>query len=63
MAKVCAVCGKKPMTGNSISHAHNRTRRRWIPNLQRIRAHIHGSVQRVRVCAKCLKSGKVIKAA
>lgn len=63
MAKVCALCGKKPITGNNISHAHNRTRRRWLPNLQKVRVQIDGTVQRVKVCARCLKSGKVIKAA
>ncbi len=63
MARICAICGKKPITGNSISHAHNRARRRWLPNLQKVRAQIHGSVRRVKVCAQCLKSGKVMKAA
>jgi large subunit ribosomal protein L28 len=34
MSKVCAVTGKRPMSGNNVSHAHNKTRRRWLPNLQ-----------------------------
>ena len=34
MARVCQVTGKRPMTGNNVSHAHNRTRRRFLPNLQ-----------------------------
>jgi large subunit ribosomal protein L28 len=63
MAKVCDICGKKPVSGNNISHAHNKTRRRWLPNLQAVRASVHGKVERLTVCAQCLKSNKVMKAA
>ncbi len=63
MAKVCAICGKRPISGNNISHAHNKTRRRWLPNLQNVRAQIDGRIQRLRVCATCIKQGKVKKAA
>jgi large subunit ribosomal protein L28 len=35
MARVCQVTGKSPMVGNNVSHAHNKTRRRFMPNLQR----------------------------
>nr|ADI19518.1 hypothetical protein [uncultured Chloroflexi bacterium HF0770_09E03] len=62
MARVCEMCGKKPVAGNSVSHAHNKSRRRWNPNLQRVKANIDGSIKRVRVCTKCLRSGKVLKA-
>ena len=62
MAKVCEICGKKPITGNNVSHSHHKTRRRWLPNLQRVRAQINGTVKRIKVCANCLKSGKVLKA-
>ncbi len=62
MAKVCEICGKKPVSGNNISHAHNRTRRRWLPNLQNVRAQVQGKTQRMRVCASCIKQGKVVKA-
>ena len=62
MAKVCDICGKKPQYGNNVSHANNRTRRRWEPNLQRVRAKIDGSVKRVRVCTSCIRSGKIEKA-
>ena len=61
MAK-CQVCGKGPATGNNVSHANNKTKRRWLPNLQRIRAKFGTAVRRVRVCTNCLKSGKVVKA-
>jgi large subunit ribosomal protein L28 len=62
MAKVCDICGKKPQYGNNVSHANNRTRRRWEPNLQRVRARIDGSVKRVKVCTSCIRSGKIEKA-
>jgi len=61
MAKMCEICGKGPQFGNNISHAHNVTKRRWNPNLQRVRAVVNGSVRRIRVCAQCLKSGRVEK--
>ena len=63
MAKVCDICGKGPATGNNVSHAHNKTRRRWLPNLQNIRALINGVAKRVKVCANCIRSGKIQKAA
>ena len=61
MAKVCEICGKGPQFGNRISHAHNLNKRRWNPNLQRVRGIVDGSIRRIRVCTKCLKSGKVQK--
>ena len=63
MAKRCDVCGKGPQFGNTVSHANNRTRRRFDPNLQAVRALVNGVVQRIKVCTRCLKAGKVIKAA
>ena len=62
MARICEICGKKPITGNNVSHSHHKTRRRWLPNLQRIRAQINGTVKRIKVCTNCLKSEKVLKA-
>jgi large subunit ribosomal protein L28 len=62
MAQVCAICGKGPRFGNRISHAHNVTRRRWDVNLRPVRAVVQGATKRLRVCATCLKSGKVVKA-
>ena len=62
MAKVCDICGKKPVYGNNVSHAHNKTRRRWEPNLQRVRARVDGSVKRMKVRTGCLRSGRVVKA-
>jgi len=63
MAKVCDICGKGPATGNNVSHAHNKSRRRWLPNLQNVRALINGVAKRIKVCTSCIRSGKVQKAA
>jgi large subunit ribosomal protein L28 len=63
MAKVCEVCGKKPVVGRTVSHAHNVRPRRFEPNVQVVRALINGGVRRIRVCTRCLRSNKVIKAA
>jgi large subunit ribosomal protein L28 len=62
MAKVCAICGKKPGFGHSRSHSMVATKRRFEPNLQRIRVLIGGSPTRAYVCTRCLKAGKVEKA-
>lgn len=62
MAKRCEICGKGPQFGNSVSHAHNLTKRRWNPNLQRVRAVVDGSIKRVKICTRCLRSGKIQKA-
>ncbi|MCD6184987.1 MAG: 50S ribosomal protein L28 [Deltaproteobacteria bacterium] len=62
MSKICAICGKKPMVGNNVSHAHNLTKRRFNPNLQKIRVLYKGSVKKIKVCTKCIKAGHVIKA-
>jgi len=61
MAQVCEICGKRPQVGNHVSHAHNKTRRRWMPNLQRIRVDINGTHKRMKVCTSCIKQGKVKK--
>lgn len=62
MAKMCEICGKKPLVGNNVSHAHNVTKRRFNPNLQRVRALYNGRVKRIMVCTNCIKSGHVVKA-
>jgi large subunit ribosomal protein L28 len=64
MAKRCEVCGKGPQFGNNVSHANNRTRRRFDPNLQSIRVQRpQGGNVRMKVCTSCIKAGKVAKAA
>jgi large subunit ribosomal protein L28 len=57
MSKICAICGKKPGVGHNISHAHNLSKRRWLPNLQKIRVEIDGTAQRAYVCTRCIKGG------
>ena len=61
MSKQCTICGKKTVIGRQISHAHNVSARTWEPNLRKVRALVDGSVQRILVCARCLRSGKVHK--
>ncbi len=62
MAQRCEICGKGPMTGNTISHAHNLNKRRWLPNLKKVRAMVDGRPRTIKVCTRCLRSGKVVKA-
>ncbi len=61
MAK-CSVCGKLRMAGQNVSHANNVTKRAFKPNLQEVRALVDGRPQKVMVCTRCLRSGKVSKA-
>lgn len=61
MARVCAYCEKKPVTGNKISHSNIKTKVRHFPNLQRVRALVDGLPQRVYVCTRCLRSGRMVK--
>jgi large subunit ribosomal protein L28 len=63
MANRCNVCGKGALSGNRVSHANNRTKRRFNPNLQRIRSIVAGTVRYIRVCTQCIKAGKIAKAA
>jgi large subunit ribosomal protein L28 len=63
MSMRCELCNKGPQFGNRVSHANNRTKRRFNPNLQRVRALINNGVRYIKVCTRCIKAGKVIKAA
>jgi large subunit ribosomal protein L28 len=63
MSRICYVCGKGPSTGNTVSHANNRNRRRWLPNLQSAKIiDREGVRRRVRVCTSCISAGKIVKA-
>jgi len=62
MAQKCELCGKFPHYGNVISHANNTRRRRWNPNLKRVKAVVEGVSKRIRVCTSCIRSGRVRKA-
>jgi large subunit ribosomal protein L28 len=61
VASVCDVCAKKPIFGNNVSHSHRRTRRRWNPNIQTVRAVVNGTPKRMNVCTSCIKAGKVTR--
>jgi large subunit ribosomal protein L28 len=63
MAMRCEICGKGPVVGRRVSHAHNVRPRRFEPNLQTVRAAIGGGVKRIKVCTRCIRSQKVVKAA
>jgi len=62
VASVCEFCGKHPSFGMRVSHSHRRNKRRWNPNIQRVRAIVDGTTRRLSVCTSCLKAGKVVKA-
>jgi large subunit ribosomal protein L28 len=62
MAKVCVICGKKPGFGNNRSHSMVATKRRFDPNLQRVRIMLGGTPTRAYVCTRCIKAGKIEKA-
>ncbi|MBA4349216.1 MAG: 50S ribosomal protein L28 [Thermodesulfovibrio sp.] len=59
---VCYVCGKKKAVGNNVSHANNRTKRIFMPNIQRIRIMTESGTKRAYVCTRCIRSNKVAKA-
>jgi large subunit ribosomal protein L28 len=61
VARVCELCGKSHSSGNNVSHANNRTKRVFRPNLQTVRALINGATKRIRVCTNCIRSGKIQK--
>ena len=63
MANICDFCGKSRMVGNKVSHSNIKTKKVQHPNVQKVRALVEGVVRRVRTCTRCLRSGKVVKAA
>jgi large subunit ribosomal protein L28 len=62
MAK-CGICGKGVSFGIKLSHSHRRTNRTFKPNVQKVRAVVDGTPCRVHACTRCLRSGKVTRAA
>ena len=63
MSKVCEVCGKGRQVGFNVSHAHNKTKKVWQPNIQKIRVETeNGTVTRKKVCTQCIRSGRIKKA-
>ncbi|MBZ0272942.1 50S ribosomal protein L28 [bacterium] len=64
MAQICEVCGKGRQVGMNVSHANNRTKKVWRPNLQKVRVAVSaGIARRMRVCTTCISGGKIKKAA
>ncbi len=61
MSRRCEICGKSTVTGNNVSHAHNKTRRVWKPNLVKVRVMVGNKKKTIKVCTSCLRSGKVVK--
>ncbi len=62
MSRLCSICGKGHMLGHTVSHANNKVRRLFQPNLVTVRAKVNGTVKRVKLCTRCLRSGRVTKA-
>jgi large subunit ribosomal protein L28 len=62
MAKDCVICGKNTHTGFRVSHSNIRTKRRWKPNIQKVRILIKGIPTKANVCTRCLKAGKAQRA-
>ena len=63
MAMTCEICGKRPLVGNAVSHANNKTKKRSLPNLQRVKVMQNKTVTHIYACTRCIKAGKVLKAA
>ena len=61
MAANCDVCTKGPSFGHSVSHSNRKTKRRWNPNIQKVRADVNGTHKRVHVCTSCIKAGRITK--
>jgi len=62
MARKCDICGKGPVSGHNVSHANNKTKRVWKPNIVKMQARVGSSVKTMKVCTRCLRTGKVVKA-
>lgn len=61
MSRKCDICGKQTLFGNKVSHAKNRTRRTWVPNLLSMKTKIKGTVKTITLCTRCLKANKAEK--
>ncbi|MDR2156915.1 MAG: 50S ribosomal protein L28 [Clostridiales Family XIII bacterium] len=62
MSRKCAVCGKGQVSGNNVSHSNRHTRRKWNANIQSVKVSENGTVKRINVCTRCIRSGKVTRA-
>lgn len=62
MANKCDVCGKASLSGNKVSHSNIKSKRKWAPNIKKIKAVVNNSTKRINVCTRCLRTGKVKRA-
>ncbi len=62
MARVCEICGKGKKIGYNVSHANNKTKKEWLPNLQAVKIIKDGTTKKARLCTKCIKKGNFQKA-
>ena len=63
MSRVCEICGKKPLVGNNVSHSNLKTKKRTLPNLQKVKVLLNNSTtKKMRICTSCIKKGKIKKA-
>ncbi len=62
MANLCEICGKTQSSGCNVSHSHLKTKRTWKPNIQRVKGVMNGEIQKINVCTRCLRSGKIQRA-
>ena len=62
MAKRCEICDKDTTTGSNVSHSNRKTKREWKPNIQKVKAVQGGTVKRINVCTRCIRSGKISRA-
>lgn len=62
MSRVCEVCGKGPVVGHNVSHANNKSKKVWYPNLQKVKVQTEKGPARMKICTRCLRSGFVKKA-
>ncbi|MBI2027783.1 MAG: 50S ribosomal protein L28 [Deltaproteobacteria bacterium] len=56
MARTCYYCSKKPQTGHKVSHANNKTKRRFLPNLKKVKVLLDGAARSIRLCTRCVRS-------
>ncbi len=61
MARQCVICEKQVATGNNVSHAKNRTKTKFKPNLQKVKIKLNKKTVKAWVCTRCIKSGKAEK--
>ncbi|NIM47612.1 MAG: 50S ribosomal protein L28 [Candidatus Aenigmarchaeota archaeon] len=56
MATICEICEKKKLSGHNVSHSHRKTKRKWLPNIQKAKILIDGKLISVNICSQCLKT-------